>query len=94
MSKDIRAALVKITGRVQGVGYRAWVQGEALDLGLTGWVRNENDGSVQALVVGTDGSVADILERFRKGPPGAIVRSVEQHDTSLAEPPTDFRITK
>jgi hypothetical protein len=51
-STERRAVLVSVTGRVQGVSYRAWTRDEARRLGLGGWVCNESDGSVRALVVG------------------------------------------
>ena len=50
MSDDPKAVQVRITGIVQGVGFRDWTRHEAMGLGLTGWVRNEADGSVAALL--------------------------------------------
>ena len=55
----MRSARLRITGRVQGVGYRVWALRMASRLGLRGWVRNRSDGSVEALVIGEDdGSVS------------------------------------
>ena len=71
-----RAVLVHITGRVQGVSFRAWAQREARRLGLNGWVRNERDGSVTALISGSEEAVASMLEACWQGPPGAHVGSV------------------
>ena len=65
-----------ITGRVQGVGYRQWICGEALALGLTGWVRNRRDGSVEAVVDGLEPLVQAIIERAHRGPPAALVDAV------------------
>jgi acylphosphatase len=65
-----------ISGRVQGVGYRRWAEREALRLGLSGWVRNRRDGSVEALVAGDAGSVAAFFDACRTGPPGAAVADV------------------
>ena len=93
MSDDFKAALVRITGRVQGVSYRVWTRNEALKLGLAGWVRNESDGSVVALIAGPDAAIATMIERFWQGPPGASVSNVEKQPTTLAEMPTGFRIT-
>ncbi|SMF50003.1 acylphosphatase [Xaviernesmea oryzae] len=93
MSDDHKAALVRITGRVQGVSYRVWTRNEATRLGLAGWVRNEEDGSVTALVAGPDAAVSAMIERFWRGPPGASVSGVETRLTELAEMPAGFRIT-
>lgn len=93
MSDDHKAALVRITGRVQGVSYRVWTRNEATRLGLAGWVRNEEDGSVTALVAGPDAAVSAMIERFWQGPPGASVSGVETRLTALAEMPAGFRIT-
>ena len=54
----MRTVRVVVTGMVQGVGYRAWTEEQALALGLDGWVRNRRDGSVEAIVAGADGLVA------------------------------------
>lgn len=65
-----------ITGRVQGVWYRASMAQEAERLGVTGWVRNRNDGSVEAMVAGSDAQVAAIMNWARRGPPAAQVEHV------------------
>ena len=75
--------LVQISGRVQGVGFRYSMQQEATRLGLTGWVRNRRDGSVEALVQGSDGSVAALVAWARRGPAGA---SVAELRVASAEP--------
>ncbi|HWY24540.1 MAG TPA: acylphosphatase, partial [Nevskia sp.] len=67
-----------VTGRVQGVGYRAAVQGKALFLGLRGWVRNRDDGAVEGLVGGDSPADLETLREFlRKGPPAAQVEQLE-----------------
>ncbi|MDO9383038.1 MAG: acylphosphatase [Hyphomicrobiaceae bacterium] len=71
-----RTVHVRITGRVQGVSYRAWTEDAAAELGLRGWVRNRRDGSVEAIFSGTDAAVADILARCKSGPPAARVDGV------------------
>jgi len=76
MADANEAYLVTVSGRVQGVGYRAWTRGEAVRLGLTGWVRNEADGSVTALIAGPAGVITAMLERFRIGPFGSKVTDV------------------
>jgi acylphosphatase len=62
---------LRITGQVQGVGYRLWMTRTAASLGLRGWVRNRTDGSVEALVTGTPKAVAAMIEAARRGPIGA-----------------------
>lgn len=67
-----------VTGRVQGVGFRAAAQGKALFLGLRGWVRNREDGAVEGLVGGENSSDLEAFREFlRKGPPAARVEAVE-----------------
>jgi acylphosphatase len=68
---------LSITGRVQGVGFRAFVTAEARARGLRGWVRNRRDGSVEALAIGEPDAVTALIERCRRGPPAARVNSVE-----------------
>jgi acylphosphatase len=67
---------LRVTGRVQGVGYRAWAMQAGARLGLRGWVRNRADGSVEALVVGDDKAVAAMIEACRQGPFAARVAAV------------------
>ncbi|WP_378945263.1 acylphosphatase [Mesorhizobium sp. ANAO-SY3R2] len=93
MTDISRTVLVRISGRVQGVGYRAWAQRAALRLGLCGWVRNERDGSVAALISGSDEAVASMLDAFWQGPRGADVRSVVPETVDQADAPVGFNIT-
>jgi acylphosphatase len=67
---------VMIRGRVQGVGYRAWVEEQARVSKLEGWVRNRRDGSVEALFAGPPMVVAEMVALCRHGPPSARVESV------------------
>ena len=67
---------LKITGKVQGVGYRLWAARNAANLGLRGWVRNRHDSSVEMLVTGASEGVAAMVEAARKGPAGARVAEV------------------
>jgi len=75
MSATIRH--VAIRGRVQGVGYRAWVEEEATARRLEGWVRNRRDGSVEAVFAGSDDVVGDMIAACRRGPSSARVDAVE-----------------
>ena len=72
----MRRAHLRIAGRVQGVGYRAWAVETARRLGLRGWVRNRIDGTVEALVIGDDDAVAAMIEACRDGPFAAQVGDV------------------
>jgi acylphosphatase len=65
-----------VTGRVQGVGYRDALRGEALRHGLTGWVRNRRDGSVEALLQGTPQGIDATISWARRGPALARVADV------------------
>ena len=73
---------VTITGRVQGVGYRAWVEHQARNHDLEGWVRNRRDGSVEALFGGPANVVADLVARCRRGPSTARVEAVADEPAS------------
>ena len=72
-----RAVQVTITGRVQGVGFRAWVTWEAQERGLQGWVCNLSDGGVRAVFAGPDAAVEAMLAACHRGPSLAIVRRVQ-----------------
>ncbi|HTJ56516.1 MAG TPA: acylphosphatase [Devosiaceae bacterium] len=72
--KSIR---VVISGQVQGVGFRAWLEDEANARSLAGWVRNRLDGTVEAVFAGPDGTVDAIIEAMRDGPPAAVVSSID-----------------
>ena len=76
---------VFIRGRVQGVGYRAFVEYTALDHGLDGWVRNRRDGSVEAVFAGAPEAVAAMIEACRRGPPGARVDAVDEREGTAAD---------
>jgi acylphosphatase len=74
-----------VHGRVQGVGFRAFVEGEALARGLQGWVRNRRDGSVEAVFMGEAATVAAMIEACRRGPFGARVDVLHQREGSADE---------
>lgn len=71
---------VVVRGRVQGVGYRAFVEDEAMRRDLEGWVRNKRDGTVEAVFSGPDEVVAAMLDACRRGPRHATVEAVEVAD--------------
>lgn len=83
-------ARLSITGRVQGVGYRDWAVATGQRLGLTGWVRNRADGSVEALVVGPDEAVGRMIEACGHGPTLARVDAVDVEPVDLDVLPSGF----
>lgn len=68
---------LRITGRVQGVGYRDGLRAEALRRGVTGWVRNCRDGRVEAVVQGSAEAVKALVAWARRGPPAARVTDLD-----------------
>jgi len=76
MSEETRSTAFRVTGRVQGVSFRAWTQAEARQSRLSGWVRNRSDGTVEGVVAGPDEAVRGFLERLRVGPRAAEVTDV------------------
>ncbi len=74
VEKSVR---LRIRGRVQGVWYRAWTVEAAVQRGVSGWVRNRRDGSVEALFMGAADMVDALIEECRKGPELARVETVE-----------------
>ncbi len=69
-----------IAGRVQGVGFRLYMERKARGLGVTGWVRNRRDGSVEAMVQGNPDAVAAVIDWARHGPPGALVTDLKESE--------------
>jgi acylphosphatase len=76
MEKDNKAVRVQVTGKVQGVWFRAWTVKQAEGLGLDGWVRNRIDGSVEVLAVGRAEDVEVFIGLCHEGPPNARVADV------------------
>lgn len=85
------ARLMRIAGRVQGVGYREWLMAEARAHGLAGWVRNRRDGTVEALLAGELPAVQAVLLACRRGPSLARVDSVNE---TLADDPVQPGFTR
>ncbi|MBB5693282.1 acylphosphatase [Muricoccus pecuniae] len=83
----MKARLLRIKGRVQGVGYRDWLLGEATAAGLSGWVRNRADGSVEALLAGEEAAVGAVLLAARRGPPAARVERIDESFADCPEEP-------
>jgi acylphosphatase len=88
----VRRVHAIITGRVQGVSYRATTAIEARRLGLVGWVRNRTDGSVELEAQGDDAAVAELLAWCAHGPPAARVANVAIRDLAPANAEATFAI--
>jgi len=86
----IRAHVV-ISGRVQGVFFRATMMEKATEYHVTGWVRNTSDGRLEAVFEGEQGDVNEMVEFCRRGPPAARVASIEIVKGAYAGEFTDFR---
>ncbi len=90
--KAMQARRFLVRGRVQGVGFRWFVEREAHMLGIAGWVRNNHDGSVEILAQGTRDQLSGLHSRLREGPRAARVDSVEVADASPVSGMNSFRI--
>jgi acylphosphatase len=91
-SLSTRRIQVLISGRVQGVAFRANCQRQANVLGVTGWVRNLWDGSVEALFEGPDEAVEAMLQWCRQGPSAAVVTGIEVTEVEPGPPHRSFHI--
>jgi acylphosphatase len=81
MSNEMREIKrLMIRGVVQKIGFRVWVEREALALGLKGWVRNRTDGAVEVVIAGPPSMIAQMVSRCRVGPPLAKVESLDVED--------------
>lgn len=74
--QERKSVQARVEGRVQGVSFRAWTRLEAQVRELSGWVKNEADGSVTALLAGREAAVDEMLKEMRHGPPAAVVRDL------------------
>lgn len=82
---DVETNLVNIKGRVQGVGFRFATVRAAHELGITGWVRNQPDGTVQAVIQGDPDQIDAMLSWLQVGPPSARVDDVSIERDYAAE---------
>ena len=94
---DKQACRYTVRGRVQGVGFRWFVESEAQRLGIAGWVRNNSDGAVELLAVGTRAQLSALQARLWQGPRAARVDDVEERpatgtDADAVAGHTTFRI--
>ncbi len=89
---SIQARRFIVRGRVQGVGFRWFVEREAHILGIAGWVRNNHDGSVEIMAQGTRDQLSGLHSRLREGPRAARVDAVEVSEDRVADGLSSFRI--
>ena len=92
MTADVQARRFVVRGRVQGVGFRWFVEREAHILQIAGWVRNNHDGSVEVLAQGTRDQLLGLRSRLREGPRAARVDAVEEAEAQPAANISSFRI--
>lgn len=92
MADSTLARRFLVRGRVQGVGFRWFVEREAHILGIAGWVRNNADSSVEVLAVGTRDQLAGLKSRLQQGPRAARVDGVEEHEAKPVAGLNTFRI--
>jgi acylphosphatase len=90
--KTTEARRFVVRGRVQGVGFRWFVEREAHILGIAGWVRNNSDGSVEVMAQGTRDQLSGLRSRLREGPRAARVDAVDESETKPASGISSFRI--
>src|SRR2546430_8254851 len=90
--KAAEARRFVVRGRVQGVGFRWFVEREAHMLGIAGWVRNNHDGSVEVLAIGTRDQLLGLRSRLQQGPRAARVDNVEESETKPVQGLNTFRI--
>jgi acylphosphatase len=81
--REIKRLMIR--GAVQKIGFRVWVEREALALGLKGWVRNRRDGAVEVLVAGPPRVVAELISRCWKGPPLSKVESIDVENAEVLD---------
>ena len=90
--KAVEARRFVVRGRVQGVGFRWFVEREAHILGIAGWVRNNADGGVEVLAQGTRDQISGLRARLREGPRAARVDAVEESEARPVPGISSFRI--
>jgi len=86
--------LIRVEGRVQGVGFRAWTRAVATELGVRGWVSNRYDGSVEVHAAGSVDVVEELTRRLQTGPRGASVTRVSVEGPAQRLPEAGFEVRR
>jgi acylphosphatase len=94
MDFELKTVQIRVTGKVQGVFYRATAQEVAEGLNLSGWVRNCPDGSVEARATGREAQLNSFIEWCRRGPRNAVVQEVQVSDVETKEEGKGFFIRR
>jgi acylphosphatase len=94
MDSEFRTVQIRVTGKVQGVFYRATAREVAEGLGLKGWVRNCDDGSVEAVAAGPAAALAEFIAWCRRGPEKASVKEVKVNDMEAGKNFEDFSVKR
>lgn len=92
MAAQVYTRRYRVTGRVQGVGFRWFVEREARVIGVAGWVRNRADGTVEVLAAGTSEQLAALYKKLKEGPRAARVDQVEVDEAAPLNDMSTFRI--
>jgi acylphosphatase len=92
MAGDVQTRKFVVRGRVQGVGFRWFVEREAKTLGISGWVRNTSDASVEVLATGTRDQLSTLRSHLQQGPRAARVDNVEESEAKPVAGLNTFRI--
>jgi len=92
MAAQVYTRRYRVTGRVQGVGFRWFVEREARVIGVAGWVRNRADGTVEVLAAGTNEQLAALYKKLKEGPRAARVDDIEVDEAAPLNDMSTFRI--
>ena len=85
MNRDKRYISFRVTGKVQGVWFRAYTRDKALLLNVTGWVKNNDDGSVSGEAIGTIDNIELLIENLKNGSPNSFVKDVDVKDNPISQ---------
>jgi acylphosphatase len=89
---NLKRLSISVSGHVQGVGYRYFAREAAESLGVSGWVRNHFDGTVEIEAQADPETLRQFRSRLRQGPPHAFVSDLEEHELSVVEGEELFRV--